>query len=439
MAKHDTTKRAGHDVQAEGKEGPVLRKPRGPKPLSPNGVKQELAREGRRPVQRRKTGARGRTVRRKREAELRRRQRQRRLRQEVGRLVRRRLRCVRYYWHWRQHRPEKEAVQRAAAKYGWSPATVRHYARSYAAGGIGALVPQPRGPRQPRRQVAQAVEQLVVTLRILYGWNEYRMAHELAQRRLATLSHTTIGHIFHRHHLPVRTYHRKARSEGLSYSRYEKAAANQQWHMDFAQLTLPTGEEVLLAVVVDDYSRFCLACTVLPDLRSTTAAALIEQVCAQYGVQPHEVVTDNGAAFRSLYTGSPTPFTLALNARHIAHSSTALYYPEGNGKAEAFIKTLKHEAFGSPMLTLTTRTQVQQALAAFQHYYNFYRLHGSLAYQPPACRYWGLPAPSHHGLAGLPNLPLALAQAYPPHPAFYPVDPHPEVRTQALLPLSLSC
>jgi len=426
----------------------VAQRKRGPRPLSPNGVKQELAREQKRRAQRRKTGTRGRTVRQKREAEVRRRRRQRVCQgkrlggQEAGRLVRRRWKCVRYYQHWRQRLPEQEAARRTAGKYGWSVATVRLYVRRYRQGGLAALLPRPRGPGQATRHVSPQVEQLIVALRLLYGWNERRMAAELAQRGLAQISHTTVGRIYHRSHLPLRTYHGKARSEGLSYSRYEKQAANVQWHMDFAQLTLPTGEELVLAVVVDDYSRFCLACEVIADLRSETAAALIERLCARYAVQPQEIVTDNGSAFRSLYTERPTAFGVALAARHITHRSTSLYYPEGNGKAEAFIKSLKHEAFCSTAATLaavTTLDELHHALLQFQDYYNFYRLHSSLAYQPPACRYWGIVVPHDHGLAGLPNLPLDLAQAYPPSPYFQPGDTSPAARRQALLPLSLGC
>ena len=79
-----------------------------------------------------------------------------------------------------------------------------------------------------------------------------------------------------------------------------------------------------------------------------------------------------------------------------------------------------------------TREALEQALAAFVTYYNYYRLHGSLGFRPPATRYLGAPMPSQHGLAGLPGLPQALLDAFPPAEPLVPPDPQALRRRYAL-------
>lgn len=64
--------------------------------------------------------------------------------------------------------------------------------------------------------------------------------------------------------------------------------------------------------------------------------------------------------------------------------------------------------------TFTTLEELQQALAAFVTYYNHFRLHSSLGYQPPVARYLGVEAVKDHGLAGIPFLPEELVEAFPP-------------------------
>jgi transposase InsO family protein len=176
--------------------------------------------------------------------------------------------------------------------------------------------------------------------------------------------------------------------------------------------TLLDGTPVLFVILLDDHSRFCLTCRTVPDMSVETAIAVVEEACQTLG-RPQELVTDNGRAFVSVYVGIPTRFGTLLQDYGIQHHRITLYYPEGNGKAEAFVKIVKHECLSRQF---TTPAEVDAALAAFVTYYNYYRLHGSLAYQAPATRYGGGQTPHHHGLLGIPALPQALGDAYPPAP-----------------------
>ncbi len=393
------------------------RRHRGRQTLSPNQLDQEFAQAAvlRQQPQRRAASSRGQTEWAKREADRLRQARRQQLRRLgwpklLGELVRRRVKAVRYYEHWRQHGREAAAASRCAHKFQVSVPTVRRWWRLYRQGGVAALLPKRPGPAPAPRQIAVATELLVVALRRLLGWNEKRLAAELAQRGLAQLSHTSIGRIFRRYHLPTRTYHSLAKCDGIPRQRYEMAMPNQQWHMDFAETTLRDGTRITFVVLIDDQSRFCLTCHTVPDMTVATALSVSETAFQRFG-RPQQVVTDNGRAFVSVYEDVPTRFGRQLHDYGIRHCRTAVYYPEGNGKAEAMVKILKREALRQ---RCATQAEVEAALAAFVPYYNYYRLHGSLAYHTPASRYCGCPTPAQHGLAGIPALPPALQDAYPP-------------------------
>ena len=180
---------------------PTINKTRGRPRLSPNGLDRELRTKA---VQKRKKkSSRQRVEMHKRQQEkLKRRRRKRlqkhRLKEPIGRTVRQRFKAVRYYRHWRQGHSEQEAALRAAQKHAVSVSTIRRWERLYREGGLAALIPKPPGPQEAPFVVALETQFLVVALRLLLGWNEKRMAHELALRGLAQISHTSVGRIFRR-------------------------------------------------------------------------------------------------------------------------------------------------------------------------------------------------------------------------------------------------
>jgi len=419
------------------------KKPKKPgrKPLSPNGLDKEMARENKRRHRKKrklKSSRRRTEMRKRRQDKLRRARRKqlrrRRLKEPLGQTVRWRMRAVRYYRHWRQRLLERHAARRAADKYEVSESTIRRWDRLYREGGLAALLPKPPGPKSPPFVVPMEIQYLIVALRVLLGWNEKRMAKELKQRGIAEVSHTTVGRIFARYHLPTRTYHSKARSDGIPKKRYEKKIPNQQWHIDFAETHLEDKTRVVIIVLIDDYSRYCLRCEAVPDMTAETAIQTVQAAWQEFGL-PEEIVSDNGRAFTTAYEGVLTVFGEELHRKGIRHSLITPYYPEGNGKAEAFIKTLKHECLNR---TFATLEELEQALAEFVTYYNHFRLHSSLGYQPPVTRYLGVEAVKDHGLAGIPFLPEELVDAFLPSQPIevQPVNARTIKQRFALVPIS---
>jgi transposase InsO family protein len=152
--------------------------------------------------------------------------------------------------------------------------------------------------------------------------------------------------------------------------------------------------------LIDDYSRYALA-AVASTTPSTDWVTLITQEVIRRCGQPAELVSDNGREFVSVWEDTLTQFGQLLKDHHIEHLKCAPYYPQGNGKGEAFHKTLKRELLSKR--TFDTLDELLVALDEFLTYYNNYRHHSAIDWQTPALRYTGRSI-AIHGLAGIPDI-----------------------------------
>lgn len=375
-------------------------------------------------------------------------QRSRRQQDEhMRRQFRFRVRVVRYYHRLLQQddMTEQRAVELTVANYQprqpWhlrlSASTLRHWVRQVkrANGNYGALWPQSRRPLHIVQRVSETVVSIIFTLRHQLGWGGHRIAAELKKREMAHVSGRTVYKLFDRLGVPVKLYALKSRSDGIAYRRYEKDRPNAQWHIDLKHTHLADGTPVFICVLVDDYSRYALAAVAGLSNSSEWVSQVARQAFACAG-QPTELVSDNGREFTPVWEASLTKFGQLLAEFGIRHLTCAPYYPQGNGKAEAFIKTLNHEVLAGR--TVESLAELQVALDRYLTYYNNYRLHSSLGWQAPVTRYAGRSV-AMRGLAGILGVePMAanprwgVAACDPP----IEITPTTALTSRALVPLS---
>ncbi len=329
-------------------------------------------------------------------------------RQEMHRQYKFRVKVVRHYQKLRQQVPEKRAVELTLAR--WQPtkpehfplcaSSIRQWHRIAEGQGFGALYPQSKRPDTIHYQVPDLVIGVIFTLRRLFGWGGHRIVAELKERQIGKVSGRTVYKIFDRLDLPVKIYALKGRSAGIAYRRYEKDRPNAQWHIDLKHTTLSDGTKVYICILVDDYSRFALAA--VAGMNATTEwVAQVAQETVRRCSRPNEMVSDNGREFVSVWEDTLTKFGKLLAEQGIKHLTCAPYYPQGNGKAEAFIQILAEEVLTGR--TFATIAELQAALDRYLTYYNNYRLHSALGWKPPVCRYAGQ-SMTIKGLAGIPGL-----------------------------------
>jgi len=305
---------------------------------------------------------------------------------------------------------EKEAVKQTYEKYRpleeWhlalSHSTIRNWVRQVkrANGHYHVLRPKSTRPKQITYQVSTKVIGIIFTWRHQLGWGGHRIAAELKRRGIATISGQTVYNIFDRLGMSVKPYALKGKSEGIAYRRYEKARPNIQWHMDLKQSKLADGTTVYICIVIDDHSRYVLLALVGLEKTATFTAQAVKDAVDKAG-QPLEIMTDNGREFSSPWEESLTEFGRQLAQLNIAHLTSPPYYPQANGKAEAFIKTLNRELLSRH--SFASVAQLQTEVDQFLLYYNNYRAHSSLGWQAPVTRFTGR-AVRVQGLAALPGL-----------------------------------
>jgi transposase InsO family protein len=354
-----------------------------------------------------------------------------------------RVKVVRLYRDLKRRIPEKEAVQVVLDKYGpkeaWhfklSVSTIRRWYRLVGSKhNYAALRPKSTRPQTIHYQVPTLVVGIIFVLRQQLGWGGHRIAAELQRRGIWQMAGQTVYNIFDRLGLSIKTYALKGRSDGISYRRYEKKKPTQQWHIDLKQTKLSDGTTGYICVLIDDYSRYALAAVAGFNKTSRWVTRVAHQTFSLAG-QPTELVSDNGTEFASVWQESLTEFGKLLLDKDILHRTTAAYYPQGNGKAEAFIKNLDRELLRHQ--TFDTLAQLQAALGQYLVYYNNYRLHSGLGWQTPASRYTGC-AISVTGLAQIPGLePMAAHPTYGPAAADppIPITPLTAAKFRAIVPV----
>jgi len=141
----------------------------------------------------------------------------------------------------------------------------------------------------------------------------------------------------------------------------------------------PAGWE-FVHVCVDDATRLAYA-EVLADEKASTAVGFLRRAIAFYsahGITVERVMTDNGAAYRSI------PHSLACRAIGIRHLRTRPRRPRTNGKAERFIKTMI-AGWNDGAIYGSSRERAA-ALNGWLWTYNHRRPHGALSHKPPIAR-----------------------------------------------------
>jgi transposase InsO family protein len=141
----------------------------------------------------------------------------------------------------------------------------------------------------------------------------------------------------------------------------------------------PRGWE-FVHVCVDDATRLAYA-EVLADEKATTAIAFLRRAVAFYtahGITVERVMTDNGAAYRSI------AHVLACRALGLRHLRTRPRRPRTNGKAERFIKTMM-AGWNDGAIYGTSRERTA-ALDGWLWTYNHRRRHSALGQKTPIAR-----------------------------------------------------
>jgi len=244
--------------------------------------------------------------------------------------------------------------------------------------GLAGIAERSRRPGQSPKQTGSEQEQRVVELRQRYpDWGARKLQVLLAQAGV-DLPASTIHRILLRRGL-VRLQDRHA----TALQRFQRAAPNQLWQMDFKGPKGGWNTPVGPLSVLDDHSRYLIA---LRGTWTTQAEAVREQMESAFsecGV-PDAMLMDHGTPWWNARapTGA-TWLTVWLMQQGIELHWSGYRHPQTQGKVERFHGSLQRAQLrrGIP------DQQRQQWLDEYRLEYNHVRPHEALGMQTPASRW----------------------------------------------------
>ena len=250
-------------------------------------------------------------------------------------------------------------------------------------GGEG-LADRSRRPLHSPGQSEAAVERAVLALREAHpAWGARKLKRRLEMLGEPMPAVSTVHAMLVRHGCISAQAHEAA----LPYRRFEHAAPNDLWQMDFkGHFALRTGRCHALTVL-DDHSRYSLCLAACADETQTTVQTQLIATFRRYGV-PARMSMDNGAPWGDRGTRYTT-LDVWLMKQGIRVSHSRPYHPQTQGKDERFHRTLKAELLQGRIFDDLDSTQ-----RAFEHWraiYNGERPHEALAMQVPQARYRAAP------------------------------------------------
>jgi putative transposase len=126
----------------------------------------------------------------------------------------------------------------------------------------------------------------------------YRRLLILLRREGMVANHKRLYRVYTEEGLTVRKRGGRKRALGTRAPMTVPQAPNQRWSLDFASDVLNDGRRSRVLVVVDDFSRECLALVVESSLSGSRVARELDRIAEVRGL-PLQIVSDNGTELTS--------------------------------------------------------------------------------------------------------------------------------------------
>ena len=230
---------------------------------------------------------------------------------------------------------------------------------------------------QPRADEA-ALTSSIVQLAGQYGRYGYRRVHALLASNGWQVSHGRVLRIWQREGLKVP--HKQPKRSRLwlkdgSCIRLRPERRNHVWSWDFVFDRTDNGRPIKLMVVIDEYTRQCLAIHVARRIRSRDAIDVFADLMQTHGI-PEHIRSDNGP---EMIAKSWREWLNRLGTKTLYITPAS---PWGNGYCESFNGKLRDELLNGELFY--TLREAQVLIERWRVFYNTVRPHSSLRYRPPA-------------------------------------------------------
>jgi len=230
----------------------------------------------------------------------------------------------------------------------------------------------------------EQIRMRIIDLARAYGRYGYRRITALLRQEGWAVNHKRVERIWRQEGLKVpQKQPKRARlwlADG-SCIRKRPAYRHHVWSYDFVMDRTHDGRPLKMLVVVDEYSRECLAIEVRRRLTSQGVQEVLGALFLQHGC-PEYIRSDNGPEF----------IAQALRQWYQQLEVAPLFIEPGspweNGYVESFNGKLRDELLNGELFY--TLPEAQIIIERWRRQYNTYRPHSALGYRPPTPETWQL-------------------------------------------------
>lgn len=280
-------------------------------------------------------------------------------------------------------------VSQVARDFGVSRKTVYKWLKRHQRQPAQSLRSESRRPQFSPAQTPPEVQNHILRVRDTYGWGARKIRAFLAQHepQLELPSVRTITNI-------LRRTERITPDTSVPQPAplcFERAAPHQLWQCDHKGPLEVARQTVHPFTIIDDHSRYLIACQVCTDLTTRLAFDILWNAFGEVGL-PEAILCDN--AFGTRFQ---VPHTLSwLEARLVRLGIRPLhgrpYHPQTQGKVERLHGTLQREVW--PHIRRDDLDHFQQDLDHWRReIYNTLRPHEAIGDVPPLARFAPSPRP----------------------------------------------
>ena len=244
-------------------------------------------------------------------------------------------------------------------------------------------------PAHHPNAIAEPVVARIRALRAEYGWGPRKLQTLLRRLGVTPLpARSTIALILRREGLSARRS-RRARAQAIRSARTAMSGPNVVWTADFkGEFRTRDGAWCYPLTVMDGFSRYLLACAVVPGPQTGVTQQVFTRVFREYGL-PQVLRTDNGEPFASPTTlGRLSRLSVWWIRLGITVERIDPGCPAQNGRHERFHRTLDETRRDGPAADPVAQ---QRRFRHHRRIYNEVRPHEALNDQTPASRY--VPSP----------------------------------------------
>jgi len=268
-------------------------------------------------------------------------------------------------------------------RFGISRSNGYKWLARHEAEGRSGLADRSRRPHRSPARSGKEVEAAVLRVRAASNnaWGGRKIARVLVrQGKIEVPAPSTITDILRRHGQLAAS----GGALGGPYQRFERAAPNELWQMDFkGDFAIGRGRCHPLTVI-DDHSRYALGVQACATQQDQPTRQRLIAIFRRYGL-PDAMLMDNGAPWGDSGGGPFTAFTVWLLRLGVRVSHGRPFHPQTQGKDERFHRTLKAEVLsGRHFADLAA---CQAAFDRWRPIYNHQRPHQALDLATPGERY----------------------------------------------------